>query len=159
MPRRVFHPLVVLSVFISGPALTIIQPKLALAASPEAPSLLISQRAPGERPLLMVVGVAHFDNPARDVVNTKVDNVLTPTPATLLIALGPTNSPATSGTNSDFGWRLSFNYRGWTPSIGWMSHLARTRTTTLSLMRPPQKQKRDWRRCAIRRRARRKVPC
>jgi hypothetical protein len=78
MPRRVFHPLVVLSVFISGLALTIIQPKSALAASADAPSLLISQRAPGERPLLMVVGVAHFDNPARDVVNTKVDNVLTP---------------------------------------------------------------------------------
>jgi Family of unknown function (DUF5694) len=78
MPRRVFHPLVVLSVFISAPVLTIIQPKSALAASVEAPSLLISQRAQGERPVLMVVGVAHFDNPARDVVNTKVDNVLTP---------------------------------------------------------------------------------
>jgi hypothetical protein len=71
MRRRVFHPLVVLSVFISGLALAIIQPKSALAASAEAPSLLISQRASGERPLLMVVGVAHFDNPARDVVNTR----------------------------------------------------------------------------------------
>jgi len=78
MPRRVFCALVVLSVFISGLALAITQPESALAAPAEPPSVLISQRAPGERPLLMVVGVAHFDNPARDVVNTKVDNVLTP---------------------------------------------------------------------------------
>ena len=70
MPRRVFHPLVFL--------LAVIQPISALAASTEAPSPLISQRTPGERPLLMMVGVAHFDNPGRDVVNTKVDNVLTP---------------------------------------------------------------------------------
>jgi hypothetical protein len=61
----------------AGLALAVIQPNSVLAASAEAPPL-ISQRAPGERPLLMVVGVAHFDNPARDVVNTKVDNVLTP---------------------------------------------------------------------------------
>ena len=78
MPRRVFDPLVVLSLFISGLALAVIHPISALAASAEERSLFISQRAPGERPLLMVVGVAHFDNPARDVVNTKVDNVLTP---------------------------------------------------------------------------------
>jgi hypothetical protein len=76
--RRVFHALVILSVFISALALAAIHPISALAASAEAPSPLISQRAPAERPRLMVVGVAHFDNPARDVVNTQVDDVLTP---------------------------------------------------------------------------------
>jgi hypothetical protein len=78
MPRPVFHPLVVLSAFISGLAVAVIHPISAFAASAEAPSPLISQRAPSERPRLMVVGVAHFDNPARDVVNTKIDDVLTP---------------------------------------------------------------------------------
>jgi hypothetical protein len=87
MPRCVFRPLVVLCVFIPGLAFAVTQPKSALAASAEARSLLISQRAPGERPLLMVVGVAHFDNPARDVVNTKVDNVLTPTRQKEIIAV------------------------------------------------------------------------
>jgi hypothetical protein len=37
---------------------------------------LISDRKPAERPSLMVLGVSHFDNPARDVVNVKVDDVL-----------------------------------------------------------------------------------
>jgi Family of unknown function (DUF5694) len=47
-------------------------------AGPEVPFPLISQRPAAERPALMVVGVAHFDNPSRDVVNTKVDDVLAP---------------------------------------------------------------------------------
>ena len=47
-------------------------------AGPEVPFPLLSRRAPAERPAIMVVGVAHFDNPSRDVVNTKVDDVLTP---------------------------------------------------------------------------------
>jgi Family of unknown function (DUF5694) len=76
MPCRTYRPLAFL-LFVSGLALPVIQPIPALGASAET-SLLISQRSPEERPLLMVVGVAHFDNPARDVVNTKVDNVLTP---------------------------------------------------------------------------------
>jgi hypothetical protein len=47
-------------------------------AGPEVPFPLISQRPAAQRPALMVVGVAHFDNPSRDVVNTKVDDVLAP---------------------------------------------------------------------------------
>jgi hypothetical protein len=79
IPRILRLALVAISISTSaGLALAVIQPNSALAASAQERSLLISQRAPGERPLLMVVGVAHFDNPARDVVNTKVDNVLTP---------------------------------------------------------------------------------
>lgn len=39
---------------------------------------LLSDRKPEERPSLMIVGVSHFDNPARDVVNVKVDDVLSP---------------------------------------------------------------------------------
>jgi Family of unknown function (DUF5694) len=53
-------------------------PVAAATAGPEVPFPLISKRAPGERPQIMVVGVAHFDNPSRDVVNTKVDDVLAP---------------------------------------------------------------------------------
>lgn len=50
----------------------------ALAAEPPAPFPLLSQRSPAARPALMVVGVAHFNNPGRDVVNIKVDDVLAP---------------------------------------------------------------------------------
>ena len=32
----------------------------------------------GNRPALLIVGSPHFDNPARDVANTRVENVLTP---------------------------------------------------------------------------------
>ncbi len=32
----------------------------------------------GNRPLLLVVGSGHFDNPARDIANVRVENVLTP---------------------------------------------------------------------------------
>ena len=87
MPRRVFHALVVFSAFIFGLPLAVVPPMPALAASAESPSLLISQRTPKERPLLMVVGVAHFDNPARDVVNTKVDDVLMPQRQKEIIAI------------------------------------------------------------------------
>ncbi|MBS0334126.1 MAG: hypothetical protein JSS35_15260 [Proteobacteria bacterium] len=48
------------------------------AAPAQEPSPLIGHRPPAARPRLMVVGVAHFNNPSRDVVNTKVDDVLTP---------------------------------------------------------------------------------
>ncbi|HEX3950994.1 MAG TPA: DUF5694 domain-containing protein [Steroidobacteraceae bacterium] len=76
MAHRAFRPFVILSMLISGLALAVAHPISALAASAQEAFSLISQRSPAERPMLMVVGVAHFDNPARDVVNTKVDNVL-----------------------------------------------------------------------------------
>ncbi len=53
-------------------------PAASTRAGPEVPFPLISKRAPAERPQLMVVGVAHFDNPSRDIVNTHVDDVLAP---------------------------------------------------------------------------------
>ena len=34
--------------------------------------------APAPKPQLMVLGLAHFDNPARDIANVKVEDVLTP---------------------------------------------------------------------------------
>ena len=49
----------------------------ALVARAE-PFPLLSQRPAALRPEVMFVGVAHFDNPGRDVVNTKVDDVLAP---------------------------------------------------------------------------------
>src|SRR5688572_30304171 len=53
---------------------------LALACSAHAqgtsPRLLLD-RKPGEGPTLLVLGSAHFANPGRDMVNTRVDNVLT----------------------------------------------------------------------------------
>ena len=39
---------------------------------------LLRDRAPSERPSLVVVGVSHFSNPGRDAVNVKVDDVLAP---------------------------------------------------------------------------------
>src|ERR1700760_1426451 len=56
----------------------LVAPSAPSFAAPEVPFPLISKRAPAERPQIMVVGVAHFDNPSRDVVNTKVDDVLAP---------------------------------------------------------------------------------
>lgn len=44
---------------------------------PSAPRLL-RDRPPAERPSLLVLGTAHLDNPGRDVVNTKVDDILAP---------------------------------------------------------------------------------
>jgi hypothetical protein len=45
--------------------------------APAKPELL-RDRAASQRPQLMVVGVSHFDNPGQDIVNVKVDDVLTP---------------------------------------------------------------------------------
>ena len=41
-------------------------------------SRLLRDRAADQRPALLVLGTAHFDNPGLDVVNTKVDDVLAP---------------------------------------------------------------------------------
>jgi len=51
---------------------------MARAEPPATPFPLLSQRPAALRPQLMVVGVAHFDNPSRDVVNTRVDDVTAP---------------------------------------------------------------------------------
>jgi uncharacterized protein DUF5694 len=39
---------------------------------------LLRDRAPDARPTLLVLGTGHLDNPGRDVVNIKVDDVLAP---------------------------------------------------------------------------------
>jgi hypothetical protein len=57
----------------------LIAPAAALRAeSPAKLYPLLSTRPAALRPQLMVVGVAHFANPARDVVNTNVDDVTSP---------------------------------------------------------------------------------
>src|ERR1700679_3655140 len=77
-PRRPFRSRVVSRALGVALGLAVAGPFLAAAAPAGSPSVLISQRPAAMRPQLMVVGVAHFDNPSRDVVNTKVDDVLTP---------------------------------------------------------------------------------
>ena len=52
--------------------------QLAWAQAPAKPTPLLSARPAALRPQLMIVGVAHFDNPSRDVVNTQVDDVTSP---------------------------------------------------------------------------------
>lgn len=44
-------------------------PLLAAAAAPPAQALATQRPARRPAPSLMIVGVAHFDNPSRDVVN------------------------------------------------------------------------------------------
>ena len=39
---------------------------------------LLRERAPNQRPTLMVLGTAHFSNPGRDLCNVKVDDVFSP---------------------------------------------------------------------------------
>lgn len=39
---------------------------------------LLRERTPAQRPTMLVLGSAHFDNPGRDVVNIKVEDVLAP---------------------------------------------------------------------------------
>ncbi|MBI4911963.1 MAG: hypothetical protein HY823_04440 [Acidobacteria bacterium] len=46
-------------------------------AGPVAPRLL-RDRKPAERPALLVLGTVHLDNPGRDVVNTRIDDVRSP---------------------------------------------------------------------------------
>jgi hypothetical protein len=50
---------------------------VALAAAPSDTKLL-RERTPAQRPTILVLGSAHFDNPGRDVVNIEVADVLTP---------------------------------------------------------------------------------
>jgi hypothetical protein len=52
---------------------------LSLCAVAQADEKLLRERDSGQRPTLLVVGVAHFDNPGRDVVNPIVDDVLSVT--------------------------------------------------------------------------------
>ena len=55
------------------------EPAAALAAEPLAkPYPLVSTRPAALRPALMIVGVGHFSNPHRDIVNTDVDDVTAP---------------------------------------------------------------------------------
>ena len=77
-PRRPFRSRVVSRALGVALGLAVAGPLLAAAAPAGTPSVLISQRPAAMRPQLMIVGVAHFDNPGRDVVNTKVDDVLAP---------------------------------------------------------------------------------
>lgn len=48
------------------------------AAAGAADIRLLRERAPSERPSLVVVGVLHFANPGRDAINVKFDDVLAP---------------------------------------------------------------------------------
>jgi hypothetical protein len=47
-----------------------------LSAAAQTSVKLIRERAAEQRPTLLILGVSHFDNPGRDVVNIKVDNVM-----------------------------------------------------------------------------------
>jgi Family of unknown function (DUF5694) len=49
-----------------------------VAAVQAADAKFLHERTAGERPSLLVVGVAHFSNPGLDMVNTKIDDVLAP---------------------------------------------------------------------------------
>ena len=48
------------------------------AASARQPFGILGDRAPGARPDLLILGTPHFDNPGRDIVNQKIEDVLTP---------------------------------------------------------------------------------
>jgi hypothetical protein len=50
----------------------------AFSAPPPPETKLLRERGPTQRPTLLVVGSVHFDNPGRDVVNIKVEDVLSP---------------------------------------------------------------------------------
>jgi hypothetical protein len=49
---------------------------LTLSAAAQSSIKLIRERAAKQRPTLLILGVSHFDNPGRDVVNIKVDDVM-----------------------------------------------------------------------------------
>ena len=51
---------------------------MCLPAAARDDTRLLRDRAPDQRPTLLVLGTAHFDNPGRDVVNTQVDDILAP---------------------------------------------------------------------------------
>lgn len=74
--RPAVHPLALtLLLALATPAPASAQP--ATTAATAAPALL-RDRLPHERPSLMVVGTPHLANHGRDVVNTRVDDVLAP---------------------------------------------------------------------------------
>ncbi|MFC7499815.1 DUF5694 domain-containing protein [Enterovirga sp. GCM10030262] len=47
-------------------------------ASARQPFGILGDRAPDARPAMLVLGTPHFDNPGRDIVNQKIEDVLTP---------------------------------------------------------------------------------
>jgi hypothetical protein len=58
-------------------AFTFLALALSWAAHAQTPSpQLLLDRKPGEGPALLVLGTAHFANPGKDMVNTRVENVL-----------------------------------------------------------------------------------
>ena len=48
------------------------------AASARQPFGILGDRAPDARPAMLILGTPHFDNPGRDIVNQKIEDVLTP---------------------------------------------------------------------------------
>jgi hypothetical protein len=49
---------------------------ISIAALAQHDRMLLHERTPGEQPTLLVLGTGHFANPGRDLINTKVDDVL-----------------------------------------------------------------------------------
>jgi hypothetical protein len=66
------------SLLALGLAAALAAPAFLARAEPAAPFPLLSMRPAAQRPQLMIVGVGHFSNPHRDVVNTDVDDVTAP---------------------------------------------------------------------------------
>jgi Family of unknown function (DUF5694) len=52
--------------------------RVAFGAAPASDTKLLRERSPAQRPTILVLGCVHFDNPGRDVVNIKVEDVLSP---------------------------------------------------------------------------------
>ena len=51
---------------------------IAGAAAARQPFGVLADRSPDERPKMLLLGTPHFDNPGRDIVNQKIEDVLTP---------------------------------------------------------------------------------
>lgn len=60
------------------PTLLLLSSALLGATGSRADIPVLRDRAPSERPSLVVVGVAHFGNPGGDAINVRVDDVLAP---------------------------------------------------------------------------------
>jgi len=69
----------VLSAWIKSISYGCVITAVSLTALAADDTRLLRERAAGQRPTLLVLGSGHFDNPGRDVINTKVEDVLTPT--------------------------------------------------------------------------------
>jgi hypothetical protein len=50
-------------------------------------ALLLRDRTPDQKPSLVVIGLSHLDNPGRDAINVKVDDVLSPKRQAEIVAL------------------------------------------------------------------------